>query len=345
MTRGVKRALEAKEPPSISMSSAGSDRNWNVITSSGFRVDVEEWSDAFTSSLRGDMTQAEFMNLKPQPFEWDPDERVAESSQKENYLEYLRQFIVMPRDMVRLITAPNKMLDLEDARLGFKLTGTSDSVILDTEVERATSSTAWAIRALIEVKKKDINESNVKQAAAQLIAADVHSKFTIFVVLTDLADDWRFLWLKAGRKIMVTRVPNPTVDDSFVSRRAASLLLRRLLADATHLEAERKNAAAFVEALPVSVGKRQKLSPIKERHNMRGEESDAAVHNNDTGDDDSADDEGADGRGWDEEDRKMILLHQVRKMIRHTPWLQEVCRPPLRQQFPTMTDDARTMFG
>ena len=337
MTKVVKRALEAREieAPSISMVSAGSDRNWSVNASSGFVMDVEVWSDAFTSSLRGDMTPVEFINLQPQPFQWDPDsdpdERVAESSHKEKYLEYLRQFIVMPRDMVRLITTPNKMFDLEDAQchLGFNLTGTSDSTIciLDTEVERAASITPLAVRALIEVKKKDINESDLKQAAAKLIAADIHSQFTIFVVLTDLADDWRFLWLKPGRKIMVTRVPDPTADDSFVSRRAASLLLRRLLADATHFEAERKNAAEFVEALPISIDKRQKLSQaIKERHSIRGEESDAAVHNNDTGDVDSADDESADGRGRDDEDHKMILFHKVRKIIRHTPWLQEVCR-------------------
>ncbi len=231
--------------------------------------------------------------------------------------------------------APNKLLDLEDPRLGFKLSGTSDCVVLDGEIER-TIGMSQALRAVLELKKK-VSERDVKQAATELISADVHAQaLKPIAVVTDLVNDWRFLWLQ-GRTIKVLRTPDPSEADPEASRRCASLLLRRLLAEGAGVQAERLEATEVLEALPIPIAKRQKLSPVKEARGGRGDASEAA---NLTGTDDEEDD--VDGPGWDEEDHRQLLFRQVRQMIRHTPWLHEVCRPPLRTH---MSTEARNMFG
>jgi hypothetical protein len=342
---GVKRALEAQQQiPSFSMSSAGSDKNWSVITRAGFQLDVTAWTDELSTGLRGDISASDFNAIQPAPFAWDPDR--TESAQKAEYLQHLRQFVVMPRDLsARVGETPNQLLDtLEDGRLPFKLTGTGDGAVFDTEIENAISNiehaTAKALLVVFELKKK-ITEPDLKQAAAELIAADLHSLRRPFAVLTDLMDDWRFLWLEAGKKIKIMRVPKPTHVDPFLSRRCASLFMRRLLAEGVPSDAERQQAIALLDALPIPVGKRQKLSPVKERRPSRDEEPDEHQYRASEVDEDGEDDD-VDGPGWGAEDRKMVLFRQVRQMIRHTPWLQEVCRPSI---FAPMSADACAMFS
>lgn len=251
------------------------------------------------------------------------------------YLDYLTKFIVLPRG-VRVAAAPNQLLDLEDGRLGFRLSGTTDCVVVDGEIER-TIGMADALRAIIELKKA-VSERDLKQAVAELISADLHATaLRPFAVVTDLKDDWRFLWLRGERTIRVLRVPEPSAADPFASRRCASLFLRRLLAEGTGEAAERRQAIQLLEALPISIAKRKKLSPVKERAG-HADECDAATHGSDSDEDD------VDGPGWDEEDRRQVLFRQVRQMIRHTPWLQEVCRPPLLSHG-GMSAEVRGMFG
>ncbi len=251
----------------------------------------------------------------------------------------------MPRKL-SIALAPNSLLDLENGSYGFKLSGTSDVVIVDSDVQRtlgsASSVTASALMAIIELKKQ-VTERDVKQTAAELISADLHAEtLQPFAVVTDLVDDWRFLWLRGARTIMVLRVPT-VVEDPFAPRRAASLLLRRLLAEGSSVADERRAATALLEALPISIGKRQKLSPVKERPHGRGE-SDACAG---SGSDDKSESDGddVDGPGWDEEDRRRVLFRQVRLAMRRTPWMQELLHRPAGFVVPPMSADARTMFG
>jgi hypothetical protein len=250
------------------------------------------------------------------------------------YLDFLTKLLVLPRGL-RVAAAPNQLLDLEDGRLGFKLSGTTDCVVVDGEIER-TIGMADALRAIIELKKA-VSERDLKQAVAELISADLHATaLRPFAVVTDLKDDWRFMWLRGERTIRVLRAPAPSAADPFASRRCASLFLRRLLADGTGEAAERQQATQLLEALPIPIAKRKKLSPVKERTG-RGDEFESAAPLSDSDEDD------VDGPGWGEEDRRQVLFRQVRQMIRHTPWLQEVCRPPLLSS--GMSAEARSMFG
>jgi hypothetical protein len=268
----------------------------------------------------------------------------------EQYLSYLRDFVVMPRKLA-LALAPNNLLDLENGSFGFKLTGTSDIVIVDSDVQRnaagelssGSSVSAAALLATIEIKKK-VAERDVRQAAAELISADIHAQMLQpFAVVTDLQDDWRFLWLRGQRTIMTLSVPTvqQSGGDASAPRRAASLLLRRLLAEGSSVAADRLAASALLEALPIPIGKRQKLSPVKERPHGR-EESDACAALVSALDDSDSDD--VDGPGWDDVDRKRVLLRQVRVAMRHTPWMHDVFRRPARFDAPPSAD-AINMFG
>ncbi len=250
----------------------------------------------------------------------------------------------MPRKL-SIALAPNSLLDLENGSYGFKLSGTSDVVIVDSDVQRtlgsASSVTASALMAIIELKKQ-VTERDVKQTAAELISADLHAEtLQPFAVVTDLADDWRFLWLRGARTIMVLRVPTAP-GDPFAPRRAASLLLRRLLAEGSSVADERRAATALLEALPISIGKRQKLSPVKERPHGRGEFDACAAS---VSDDDSDSDDDVDGPGWDEEDRRRVLFRQVRLAMRRTPWMQDLLHRPACFVVPPISADASNMFG
>ena len=317
----LKRRFEATAAPSFSMSDAGSDKNWLLIAKAGFELEATPWTEAFTTSLLGSDSLPTFLATQPTAFRWDDDVRISEKAQQDRYMSYLQEVLLMPRDL-HLAAAPNNLLDTDD-RLGFKLTGTSDAVVLDREIDRAIGHEA-AIRALFELKKK-VNERAVKQGAAELIAAAVKAQYSPFVVLTDLVDDWRFLWLKERRTITVMCTPLPTAADPFIARRCAFLLLRRLFATASSLDADRLAAISLLDAAPaeVAIGKRQRLSPIKERPKSDAEAGDAAQRVASEG----SDSDDVDGPGLDDEDREALLYRQVRSWVRNTPWLQDVCRP------------------
>lgn len=319
----LKRRFDATAAPSFSMSDAGSDKNWLLIAKAGFELQATPWTEDFTTGLLGADPRPSFQATQPKAFRWDDDVRISEKAHQDRYLPYLQEVLLMPRDL-QLAAAPNNLLDTDD-RLGFKLTGTSDVVVLDREIDRAIGHEA-AIRALFELKKK-VNERAVKQGAAELIAAAVKAQYSPFVVLTDLVDDWRFLWLKERRTITVMCTPLPTAADPFIARRCAFLLLRRLFATASSLDADRLAAISLLDAAPAAaaIGKRQKLSPIKERPKPDAEAGEAAQRVGSPSECSDSDD--VDGPGWDEEDRQALLYRQVRSWVRNTPWLQDVCRP------------------
>ena len=255
------------------------------------------------------------------------------------YLSYLRQFLVLPRNL-SLELAPNQLLDLETSRFEFKLSGTCDVVVIDRDVQRTLGGDVVSAAALVTTieLKKHVGERDVRQAAAELISADLHAEtLKPFALVTDLNDDWRILWLHDSHTIKVLRVPTADAGDTFAPRRAASLLLRRLLAISTSIATDRIAATALLEKLPIPISKRRKLSPIKERPRHGREEEDAASLDSDS------DSEDVDGGGWEEEEQHAVLIRQVRAAMRRTPWMKDLFRRP--EGFPPMSAEARNMFG
>ena len=79
---GVKRALEAKEIPSFSMSSAGSEKNWTVIQQA-FKLDFTPvWSAEFDAQLRTGVSDDELDKLRPAPFRWEADRTEANTKEE-----------------------------------------------------------------------------------------------------------------------------------------------------------------------------------------------------------------------------------------------------------------------
>ncbi len=78
---GMKRALEANEIPTFSLSSAGSEKNWTVIQRSGFKLQPQVWNDELDSQLRAGIADDEYNRLQPKPFDWEKQR--TEVNQKE----------------------------------------------------------------------------------------------------------------------------------------------------------------------------------------------------------------------------------------------------------------------
>jgi hypothetical protein len=320
--QAVKKSIEEKKRAAIVLSEIDSD-GWHMILSEGgFTLDAtSEWPAELTERLLADQP-ADAVNLPPS-FHWTGEN---EPDQKARYLPHLRTHLQLHRyreaDLVSLDDRKS-FLSVSDRRLLFDIKGTSDVAVVHKGYIAAREE-SQGVLAVIELKK-ECTPKATRQTIGQLIAADLISRYSPLAVLSDLRDEWHFYWLE-GRTIKHLRPPaGPNV------RRDAFLFLRLALAPGFVAGAELTAANAFVDALPVSVGKRRKLSPVKEDRARR----DAAEDRDVTGCDD-------DESEVDEEDRQMLLFRQVRKMIRHTPWLQDICRPAL---LAPMSAEARNMFG
>jgi hypothetical protein len=322
----LKRHFEETRPALV-LSDVGSDA-FNQTIKRVFKIAAtSSWPEALTQSLLTGPAGAAASSPPPAApaFAWNDE---AENQQHERYMQYLRDHLALPpRGELQLIRpTSNTMLSvINDPKLPFDLRGTTDALVVHQGYIREHLP-ELGIFLVIELKK-ECDAKAVRQAIAQLIAADLQSQLTPFALLTDLRDEWHFYWLE-GRTVQALQPTGAT------ARRDALLFLRRVLASGATVGAELAASTAYVESLPVSIGKRRKLSPVKEERARRAseEEQDALAF-------DSAD---ADGPGWDEEDRQQVLFRQVRQMIRATPWLQDICRPPLSAP---MSEAARSMFA
>jgi len=313
----LKAAVLSHKRCAIQLSDIGSDGWHDMLAASGFSVDASTaWPDALSARL------LETAGEDPPAFQWEDRN---EPDQKDRYLPYLRTHLQMEQRQgdAALITPDNErsFLSVSDKRLQFDIRGTTDVAVVHQGYISARLE-EQGILAVIELKK-GCTKKDTRQTIGQLIAADLISTFSPLAVLTDLRDEWHFYWLE-GRTIKHLRPPAGTQG-----RRLAFSFLRLALAPGFVAGEQLAAANAAVAALPVSVGKRRKLSPVKEDRPRR-----------ESGPEDSAewDSESDD----DEDDRKQLLFRQVRQMIRHTPWLQEVCRQPFCIP---MSAEARNMFG
>src|SRR4051794_36042383 len=80
------------------------------------------------------------------------------------------------------------------------------------------------IRAGFKLKKK-VQDLDINQAIAELIATNILSNYAVFIVLTDLNNNWIFYWLSNDRTIMMFRAVN--------SSNALDIIERALTKDLT----------------------------------------------------------------------------------------------------------------
>jgi len=318
-TAELKAVMLSHKRRAIQLSDIGSDGWHDMLAASGFTVDASTaWPDALSARLL--MEGGE----DPPAFQWADQN---EPDQKDRYLPYLRAHLQLEqRQEVALIAADNErsFLSVSDKRLQFDIKGTTDVAVVHQGYVSARLE-EQGILCVIELKKT-CSKKDIRQTIGQLIAADLISTFSPLALLTDLRDEWHFYWLE-GRTIQHLRAPAGAQG-----RRVAFAFLRLALTPGFVADEQLTAANAAVSALPVSVGKRRKLSPVKEDRPRR-----------ESGPEDSAEWDAKDSESDDDEDdRKQLLFRQVRQMIRHTPWLQEVCRQPFCIP---MSAEAHNMFG
>ncbi len=130
-----------------------------------------------------------------------------EPQQVDACMAWLRTVIHLPRDKVFVdVRRTSDLLDVASASapwLPFSLRGTSDVAIADRD-HVSNHLVSRGLLILFELKKV-VQAGDIHQAYAQLIAADIHSNFSVVTILTDLNDEWHLLWTEE-RAVKVTRV-------------------------------------------------------------------------------------------------------------------------------------------
>ncbi|CAG8700533.1 15309_t:CDS:2, partial [Gigaspora rosea] len=61
------------------------------------------------------------------------------------------------------------------------------------------------IRAVFELKK-DVLESHIHQAIAELIVANIVSNYAVFMVFTDLNKAWLFYWFTNDKQVVMSQI-------------------------------------------------------------------------------------------------------------------------------------------
>lgn len=327
--KAVKKSIEEKKRPSLMLSDIDSDGWHMMLAEGGFTLDATtEWPAELTARLiAGQPVDA--LQIPP-AFAWAGSN---EPDQKDRYLPHLRTHLQLHRYReAEVVSLDDKksFLSVSDKRLLFDIRGTTDVAVVHKGYIAAREE-SQGVLAVIELKK-ECSRKATRQTIGQLIAANLISRYSPLAVLTDLREEWHFYWLE-GR--MVKHLRPPAGEHV---RRDAFLFLRLALAPGFLAGAELAAANELVDSMPVTVGKRMfNLSPIKERRDSQ-EERDLAFASTRSGSELESDED------EDEDDRKQLLFQQVRKMIRHTPWLREICRPAMMTELP-LSEDARAMFG
>ena len=164
-------------------------------------VEPVEWSAILPSAPSTTSTASTSSPSSTPAFQWSDEN---ENQQYERYLSYLRSNLSVPRHL-SVERAPPSLLDTFKSRyLPFDVRGTSDVMV----VERASGITpVFGIRMLLELKKQRPDAKDVYQTMGELLAADQHTPFSPIVVLTDLAEYWRFCWLE-GRQLRFCEAPS-----------------------------------------------------------------------------------------------------------------------------------------
>ncbi|CAG8831665.1 9251_t:CDS:2, partial [Gigaspora margarita] len=144
------------------------------------------------------------LNVEPtskevQLFQWD--EQQAEDKHAEKYLSFLNRTISIPSESMWYNPVSNKQfLSVDIDALPFSIKGTAD-VVVTKKVFFKTRNVVGGIQVVFELKKK-IEDHHVHQAIGGLIVANILSEHPVFVVLTDLKEEWIFYWLSSDKKVV-----------------------------------------------------------------------------------------------------------------------------------------------
>ena len=192
----IQRQFAFQQRESVALSELSAGHFERIRQYVRMTVEPVEWSAILPTSS----TASTSSTSSTPAFQWSDEN---ENQQYERYLSYLRSNLSVPRHL-SVERAPPSLLDTFKSRyLPFDVRGTSDVMV----VERASGITpVFGIRMLMELKKQRPDAKDVYQTMGELLAADQHTPFSPIVVLTDLAEYWRFCWLE-GRQLRFCEAP------------------------------------------------------------------------------------------------------------------------------------------
>jgi hypothetical protein len=143
---------------------------------------------------------------------------------KRGYMSYLSDNISISSTLVWYDPKSRKdLLNINDVSLPFSISGTTDVLVMDRSFYNVLDYRS-EIRAGFELKKT-VQELDIYQAIAELIATNILSNHAVFIVLTDLNNSWIFYWLSNDNTIMMFRADN--------SSNALGIIERALTIDPT----------------------------------------------------------------------------------------------------------------
>ena len=191
----IQRQFAFQQRESVALSELSAGHFERIRQYVRMTVEPVEWSAILPTSS----TASTSSTSSTPAFQWSDEN---ENQQYERYLSYLRSKLLSVPRHLSVERAPPSLLDTFKSRyLPFDVRGTSDVMV----VERASGITpVFGIRMLMELKKQRPDAKDVYQTMGELLAADQHTPFSPIVVLTDLAEYWRFCWLE-GRQHPILR--------------------------------------------------------------------------------------------------------------------------------------------
>jgi len=197
--------ITARQRQSVTLSGMSAGHIEQIQQHLRMAVLAVDWSEVAPSLVSSSSSSTSLSSIPA--FQWSDEN---ENQQADRYLQYLKQYLSIPRHLY-MDSAPPSLLDTSKSRyLPFDITGTSDVMV----VERASGVLPiFGVRMLMELKKKQPDEKSHYQAMGQLLAADQHTPFTPIVVLSDLNDSWTFLWLER-RRLCYSQAPSRSDRDS-----------------------------------------------------------------------------------------------------------------------------------
>ncbi|CAG8505314.1 3521_t:CDS:2 [Paraglomus occultum] len=155
-------------------------------------------------------------NMSSPAFEW---ENKTEPARKDEYLEWLHQYIPLTNPLVwHDVGGNHDLLDVyNDTRLPYNVHGGTDVVVADKN-GIASHLIPESIYAVLELKKR-IERKHVMQTIMEMVVADLitSDSRTVFGILSDLRDDWQLFWLEEDRKIKNWKAPNRNVAVQVIS--------------------------------------------------------------------------------------------------------------------------------
>lgn len=125
------------------------------------------------------------------PFVWGRDKEDAHTDQ---YLKWLERHVTVPGDVEFYCASKHQnFLSTTLASSQFNLNGTLDVVVVDSAYVKDNNIPA-GMRVGLELKKA-VGANDYMQAIAELMAANIVSRYRVIIVLTDLKSHWQFFWL------------------------------------------------------------------------------------------------------------------------------------------------------